>query len=133
MTENTSRNLESDLVALANHLRDDEEFAVELYCALCNSDWRHEDGSEWHGSWRYSAGLVADLRELGECYLDFYCSGIGREQGGEGTISGRVAAAMAELGWYGTGHGTQLWMFNPTTGERKLWVDGEWADPDDGP
>ena len=63
-----ARRLESDLTALATRLRTDETFADELYCALCNSDWRHDDGTEWRGSWRYSAGVVADLRELGECY-----------------------------------------------------------------
>lgn len=126
MTE-PARRLESDLSALADRLRTDDAFADELYCALCNADWRHDDGTEWSGSWRYSAGLVADLRELGECYLDFYCSA----SQAEGTISDRVTHALAELGWHGTGHGTRLWLINPRTGERKFWRDGEWVDPDD--
>jgi hypothetical protein len=98
MTER-ERRLESDLSVLANRLRSDDALADELYCALCNADWVHDDGTEWSGSWRYSAGVVAELRELGECYLDFYCS----PTQAEGTISERVATAMAGLGWHGTG------------------------------
>jgi hypothetical protein len=48
--------------------------------------------------------VVAELRELGECYLDFYCP----PTQAEGTISERVATAMAGLGWHGTGYGSEL-------------------------
>jgi hypothetical protein len=89
------RRLESDLSALANRLRTDDAFADELYCALCNSDWRHDDGTEWSGSWRYSAGV------------------------------------MAELGWHGTGHGSELRLIDFRTGGSKVWRDGQWVDPDD--
>jgi hypothetical protein len=126
MTEG-ERRLESDLSALANRLRADDAFAEELYCALCNSDWRHDDGTQWSGSWRYSAGVVAQLRELGECYLDFYCS----PMQAEGTISERVATALTELGWHGTGHGRELRLIDFHTGESKVWRDSEWVDPDD--
>jgi hypothetical protein len=121
------RRLESDLSALANRLRTDDAFADELYCALCNSDWRHDDGTEWSGSWRYSAGVLGELRELGECYLDFYCS----PTQAEGTISERVAAALAELGWHGAGHGSELRLIDFRAGGSKVWQDGEWVDPDD--
>ena len=126
MTE-PERRLESDLSALANRLRIDDAFAGELYCALCNSDWLHDDGTEWCGSWRYSAGLVAALRDLSECYLDFYCS----STQAEGTISERVASALAELGWRGTGHGRELRLVDLRTGQSKVWRDGEWVNPDD--
>ncbi|MGH2876473.1 MAG: hypothetical protein ACRDLV_09500 [Solirubrobacteraceae bacterium] len=121
------RRLEADLVALAGRLRADDAFADELYCALCNADWEHDDGSEWHGSWRYAAGLVADLRELDECYLDFYCS----PRCAEGTISERVAVAMAQLGWHGTGQGRRLWLIDFRSGEHMVWADGGWVDPDE--
>lgn len=119
--------LEADLVALSADLLADDTFADEMYCALCNSDWEHDDGTTWSGSWRYSAGLVADLRGHGETYLDFYCS----SGGAEGTISQRVASAMAELGWHGTGHGRHLYLIDFRTGESKVWVDGEWIDADE--
>jgi hypothetical protein len=123
------RDLEHDLKALADRALLDYDFAVELYGALCNADWEHDDGTEWHATWRYAAGVVADLRGCGEFYLDFYCFG------GEGQISDRVADAMAELGWHGVGHGAQLRKFNPRTAES--WVlsaDGEWVadEPDTG-
>jgi hypothetical protein len=98
------RTLEHDLSALAVRARDDDTFADELYCALCNADWIHDDGTEWSGSWRYAAGVVAELRDRDEDYLAFYCS----SSGAEGTISDRVAEAMAALGWHGTGHGAHL-------------------------
>jgi len=97
----SDRDLEVDLEVLADRLRDDE-FAREMYCALCNADWAHRDGTRWHGTWRHAAGLVARVRDRDEIYLDFYCSG----HGAEGTISSRVATSMAELGWTGTGHGS---------------------------
>ena len=102
MDDATERDLEHDLRGLADRLSDDA-FADELYCALCNADWMHEDGSAWRGSWRHAAGVVADLRGTGESYLDFSCS----PSGGERTISPRVAAAMSTLGWRGTGHGSR--------------------------
>ncbi|MEJ7893572.1 MAG: hypothetical protein WKF94_13145 [Solirubrobacteraceae bacterium] len=92
------RNLEYDLRQLAPALRQDHGFADQLYCALCNTQWVHDDGTEWSGSWRYTADIVAHLRGRGECYLDFYCS----RSGAEGSISGRVRDAMAALGWHGS-------------------------------
>jgi hypothetical protein len=120
----TERNLEFDLQALAGKARDDRAFAEELYCALCNADWVHDDGTEWRGSWRYAAEIVARLRGRGEDDLDFYCSPTGLE----GTISGRVGAGMAALGWRGTGHGAPLRMIDFAPGERKVFVDGEWVE-----
>jgi len=35
------------------------------------------------------------------------------------------------LGRTQPGHGNQLWLIEFGTGERKIWVDGEWVDPDD--
>jgi hypothetical protein len=31
----------------------------------------------WTASWRGSGGIVADLRNKGEDYMDYYCSGMG--------------------------------------------------------
>lgn len=45
-------------------------------------------------SWRYAGGLVADLRDKGECYMDFYCGGVSC------TVAPEVEEALAELGWY---------------------------------
>lgn len=124
MAGDVSRDLEYDLRALADLAGHDDVFADELYCALCNADWVHDDGTEWSASWRYAAGVVAELRGRGECYLDFYCS----PSGAEGTISERVGAAMTVLGWHGTGHGAPLRLIDFRTGESKILVDGAWID-----
>jgi hypothetical protein len=117
------RDLEHDIKALADRARGDRGFAVELYGALCNASWRHDDGTDWPGgTWRAVAGVVADLRGRGEDYLDLYCSG------GEGEITGRVAAAMDALGWHGDGHGARLRKTDFATGTVEvLGDDGEWA------
>jgi hypothetical protein len=117
------RDLEHDIKALADRARSDRDFAVELYGALCNADWRHDDGTDWRGgTWRYVADVVAHLRGRGEGHLDFYCSG------GEGKITDRVTEAMAALGWRGVGHGTRLRKLDPTTGSVEvLGDDGEWV------
>lgn len=44
-------------------------------------------------SWRYAGGLVADIRENGESYIDFYCSGR------EGEIDQEVLDDLSTLGW----------------------------------
>lgn len=122
------RNLEFDLQALSARLRADDAFATEMYCALCNVDWRHIDGTTWHGSWRYSAGLVATLRGRGEDYLDYYCSGIPTRS--EGTISERIAAAMAELGWTGTAHGSdELYTYDFQNGRTEALGDDRRRSP----
>lgn len=44
-------------------------------------------------SWRYAGGLVAEIRDQGEDYMDFYCSG------NEGEVDECVAEDLASLGW----------------------------------
>lgn len=68
--------------------------------------------------------MVADLRDRGEDYLDFYCTRACEE----GTISDRVASAMAELGWTGQGHGSKVIYALAPTGERTVWINGDWVD-----
>jgi len=73
-------------------IRTDDEFATELYAALCNMMWV-KNGITWMCSWRYAGGLVADIRNKGEDYMHFYCSG------GEGTVSDRIREHLKKLGW----------------------------------
>lgn len=123
MDRSDQRDLELDLRALAERARVDA-FADELYCSLCNVDWVHDDGAKWSCTWRYAGGVVADLRNVGEDYIDFYCS----PSGAEGTISDRVAEAMRDLGWRGTGHGAPLRLIDFRAGTSKVLIDGEWVD-----
>jgi len=100
------RNLERDLAQLGDKVLDDD-YALELYSALCNTEWRYGDrpGENWGCSWRMAGGIVADLRNdqrrgdneeydgAYEHYLDWYCSGR------EGKVSDRIAADLRGLGW----------------------------------
>lgn len=91
-------------------LRVDENFAQAFYCALENQAWG-KDGDVYTCSFRYAGGLVANLRCMGEGYMDFYCCGRGifddEEPIQEGptairscTIRPDVAEELAKLGWY---------------------------------
>lgn len=83
------------LFGLRDRLREDRDFAVDIYRALCNMQWQNKKDPEniFGCSWRYAGGLVADIRDLGENYLDFYCSG------GEGTVSKEVNKIFNKAGW----------------------------------
>lgn len=56
----------------------------------------------FHCTWRYAGGLVANLRNKNEDYLDFYCSG------GEGTVAPEIRKALESLGWEPTEGETEL-------------------------
>lgn len=117
-----------DLHALAAELQADDVFADEMYCALCNTTWRHASGATWHGSWRIAADVIATVRGRGERYIDFYYSATHAE----GTISARVAAAMAKLGWTGQGQGSQaVYSLDSSASEQTVWVSGDWMNVDD--
>lgn len=122
------RDVEVDLQQLASRMRSDLQFANEVYCALSNVKWHHTDGTAGRSmSWRYAAGLVASLRGFGEQYYDFYCTRACEE----GTISERVAAAMAELGWSGVGRGNRAVYSVGPDGEKTVWVNGDWVAVDE--
>jgi hypothetical protein len=48
-----------------------------------------------------SGGIIADIRDRGESYLDFYCSGIGGEEGdvGEGFVTDEIKLDLMMMGW----------------------------------
>lgn len=88
------RDFEADLASMAGELGlDDEHRARALYASLCNVVWHHADGSRYSCTWRYAGALVARMRDRGEDYLDFYCSG------SEGQAAEPVAQALAGRGW----------------------------------
>ena len=76
----------------------DEEYAKDLYRALCNMQWRKREimpllrNELWSASWRCAGGIVADLRQEGD-YLDWYCSGR------EGTVTEEIQKDLDKLGW----------------------------------
>lgn len=77
-------NLEYDLRSnkwICDKAKAREEYAQNIYAALCNQDWQRNDvwpllkGETYSCSWRYAGGIVADMREEGD-YIEWYCSGI---------------------------------------------------------
>lgn len=117
-------NLEYDLRTnqeILNKVRQSGVYAQNLYAAMCNMQWI-KDGQPWSCSWRYSGGIVADMRQEGD-YIDWYCSGIGypervsaeewikftpeQEQWfhdsldyvGEGYVTKEIAEDLLNMGW----------------------------------
>ena len=107
----------------------DNAYAQNLYAALCNIIWYKttsflpvlKGDNEWSCTWRYAGGLVAEIRDVGEDYMDWYCSGIRgvpteqeymsmtdqekqvleQMQGyvPEGEVADQIAQDLKELGW----------------------------------
>ena len=69
------------------------DFAKLFYGSLCNTIWIKEN-DRFAASFRYAAGLVAELRGKKENYLDFYISSP------EGVVSSEVQLHLNRLGWY---------------------------------
>ena len=68
---------------------------------MCNNLF-HKEGKEWSCSWRYAGGIVADIRNIEEDYLDFYCSGIGsnhEDYVGESFVTDEIREDLLKLGW----------------------------------
>lgn len=103
---------------------DDRRYAQNLYAAWCNMRWcpkemwptirQDPDKDLWGASWRAAGRIVADLRNKGEDYMDYYCSGI-REvswneeenktwdplgYASEGEIKEEIAEDLDKLGWF---------------------------------
>ena len=66
-----------------NKVKSSKSYAQNLYAAMCNNDFQKQDtweilsNSTWGCSWRAAGGVVAALRDSGEDYMDYYCSGMG--------------------------------------------------------
>ena len=102
---------------------EDGRYAQNLYAAWCNMQWcprdlipalRQGDEDLWHCSWRSAGGIVADLRNEGGDYMDYYCSGIRetsydeeenkwwdlRGYAREGEVTEEIAKDLASIGWF---------------------------------
>jgi len=102
---------------LCDKVKARDSYAQNLYAAMCNMTWQSREfwqelkGEVWSASWRHSGGIVADMREQGD-YIDWYCSGIGNDDGGygldsrpgtgyvpEGTVTEEIELDLNRLGW----------------------------------
>ncbi len=79
-------------ICLSEKLIGNDEYAVDFYRALCNMRWQKSE-DVYSCSWRYAGEIISGIRNKGESYIDFYCSG------GEGTVSEEVEKDLKELGW----------------------------------
>jgi len=110
-------NMEYDLRTskeLCDKVKESDEYAQNLYAAMCNMDWQSREfwqemkGETWSCSWRHAGGIIADMREEGD-YIDWYCSGIGggltMEDGRlegyvpEGQVTEEIELDLNRLGW----------------------------------
>ena len=99
-------------------------YAQNLYAAMCNMQWQKMDvmpilkDEYWSCSWRSAGGIVAELRDDGEDYMDYYCSGMGgfaaledeteeeaqadfaaKCYAPEGQVTDEIREDLARLGW----------------------------------
>ena len=96
-------NLELDLCKsdwIADKCKHSEIYSQNLYAALCNNRFFYDE-KEWTCSWRFAGGLVADLRDCGEDYMVWYCSGTSNRTGyvAESVITDEISLDLMKLGW----------------------------------
>lgn len=100
-------NLEYDLRStkwICDKAKAREEYAQNLYAAMCNNDFQKLDtwlllkGQTYSCSWRYAGGIVADMREEGD-YIDWYCSGI-RNGATEEDLAAMTKEQRTQHDWY---------------------------------
>ena len=78
--------------ALGDRIRADDKAACDMWCALANVDWKHENGDTAKYSFRTAGDLVAAIRGSG-MYMDWYCCGESAR------VSEEIKTAMATEGW----------------------------------
>jgi hypothetical protein len=115
-------NLEYDLRTadwILAKARSRDEYAQNIYAALCNMRWQKLDvlpilkDEFWSCSWRSAGGIVADMLQKGD-YIDWYCSGMGgladyntdpkewaekTKYVPEGTVTEEIREDFQKLGW----------------------------------
>lgn len=83
-------------------------YAQNLYAAFCNMQWQKSEvmpilkDELWSVSWRTSGGIIADFRNRGEDYMDWYCSGMADDDAyvAEGFVTDEIKEDLKKLGWH---------------------------------
>jgi hypothetical protein len=113
-------NMEYDLRStkwICDKVKASDTYAQNLYAAMCNMTWQSREfwqemkGEVWSCSWRHAGGIIADMQEKGD-YIDWYCSGIGNAELGngltgadgsgyvpEGVVTEEIELDLNRLGW----------------------------------
>lgn len=79
---------------LGSRMKRSKKFSNNVYACLCNIIWYNSSTNDIYScSWRYAGGLVAEIRNIGEDYLDFYCTG------GEGEYNANIYKLLNKLGY----------------------------------
>lgn len=132
-------NLEYDLRStewICNKAKAREEYAQNIYAALCNQDWQRNDvwpllkGQTWSCSWRYAGGIVADMREEGD-YMNWYCSGI-RGNASEDDLKNFTAEERQRYDWMQTAFVSEGYVTDEIREDffKLGWIPKEWEDDD---
>jgi hypothetical protein len=77
---------------LGDRIRGDDVFALAMWSATTNIDWRHVSGAVTDYSFRTAANMVAAIRGKGD-YMDWY------GQGNTKVVSPEIVEALAAEGW----------------------------------
>jgi hypothetical protein len=98
-------NLQDDLINtdwIVEKCKNSDTYSQNLYAALCNNTFI-KNNQEWGCSWRMSGGTVANIRDCGENYIDWYCSGIAcdhiHDYVPESVVTDEIRADLMKLGW----------------------------------
>jgi len=76
-------------------VKGDSDLSERLYSSLTNTLWTN--GETYASmSFRYAAGFIADMRDIGESYMDFYCCAP------EGVVDDDIAKKLRREGWWVT-------------------------------
>ena len=113
MDRDLEEDIKNDAIIMAK--LQNPTYAQNVYAAMCNMRWQPQEvwsvlkDDYWSCSWRSAGGILADLRNCNEDYMDYYCSGIIGEDlaesdsrfgfVSEGEVTDEVSADFARLGW----------------------------------
>lgn len=109
-----SPSLEYDLRTtdwIAEKICKSNEYAQNLYAALCNNEFQKKElipalkDERWSCSWRYAGGIISNIQNQGD-YMDWYCSGIMSDSElaktgfvSESIVTDVISDDLNRLGW----------------------------------